>query len=183
MGVTTVTDPRFFSEQQMKDFGNYIQKVVKPLHKDDKPIQRDSGTIKRELAGWVGTVEGTGGLGIEGRLPRQKRLLANARQHREEVLASISRCEKTVEELRKAGVNERDSRIQKFTGYDFPSRTTGGKGHKNGAIENLREELTRTEKQIDQLASGLANLEAQVKEIVPALEKELKAALKLDGLS
>jgi chromosome segregation ATPase len=170
--------PHFFTEQDVKNFNAPLAKLAKKLHANDKPVRRPSNQIRAELAHWIGSQS----LGLEGRVPELKRKLAEVKEHRDDLIAAIKRSEDSLASLRKAGVSERDSRIQRLIGYSFTIRWSDQGGWKNGIIQNLKEEMQRTEKDIDRISVALANTEREAARIVPALEKELHEALELETL-
>jgi len=145
-----------------------------------KPRERHSKEIKLDVARLIADPAKDAN-GLEGSLPRWKRLLSEKQNRRTELLEAIKRSEKQVEELRTMGADSRHPKIREIVGFDFRNKFNEVVHH-DGIIENLKAQLAEVETRIPVLETAVKNTERFVRLELPKLEAELKAALKRESL-
>jgi hypothetical protein len=181
--MVTLTDPKFFGEQDVADFKTLMQKAAQETHalNPAKPRERHSKEIRLEILRLTGDPAKDPN-GMEGSLPRWKRQLSERRTHVDETKAAIKRTEQTIAELREAGaVIQHSQRLRELLGYEFRNKFNEVVAVP-GVLDQLKTELSATEARIESLETAVKNTEAHVKRELPKLQEELKAALKRESL-
>ena len=161
--------PAVVTQQEVDNFNRPLRELSARLQANNKPSRRDSGTIRQAIEN------------LKEPLNRFSRNLADLEQHRCEVVKALDNVNAKVAELKAAGAHP--SKLADLVGYSFSSKiSTDGKGFVNGRLQNLQEELSLTERQIETKKKAVANRQALCDREIPALEAELKESLRLERL-
>jgi DNA repair exonuclease SbcCD ATPase subunit len=178
-----LSDPRFFTEDDMRAFNAPLQEVAKAAAalNPPKPWLRTVSEIKLDIARWTAEAKDNRE-GFEGLLPKFKRQLTERLKAREELKAALTRTEGQIEGLRKAGAGPKYPRLLELLGYDFYSKTYQCMQHRTGVLDQIREQLATTELRIESLEEAVKNTQKRVDRELPKLKAELAEAIKREGL-
>jgi hypothetical protein len=171
------------TQAELDSFNKAQQEITRRVHAMNplKPRPRSSGEIKLDIQRLVGEAR-TNVNGDEGVLPRWKRLLAEKLTYRDETREAVKRTERTIAELKAAGIEGRDTRMRQLCGWTSRSKVTDAPVYHQGVLDDLKQELTLLDDRIKSLRDAVENTQKRVDRELPALEAELKAARKAESL-
>lgn len=165
--------------EELNSINAACQQAAKDAHRNSKPRRESSAQLEEQIVRLVGGIFGR--TTVEGRLPMIRRHVMQHEAHRAEVIEAIDKATAKIAALREASVSERDYRLQKLVGYDFID-SADRRVHQNGLVEDLKEELTRTEKRLVMLREGLKKTEEHVERELPDLKARLAEAKRFESL-
>jgi hypothetical protein len=173
----------YIPQEELTAFNKAQQEITKRVHamNPPRPRPRSSDEIKLDIQRLVGEAR-TNVNGDEGLLPRWTRLLAEKLKYRDETREAVKRTERTIAELKAAGIEDRDSRMRQLCGWTSRSKVTDAPVYHPGVLDDLKQELELLEVRIRSLRTAVDQSQARVDRELPALEAELKAARKAESL-
>jgi len=134
-------------------------------------LPRPSGTVKSEFLRRKLSLDSIVGL-------RDK-----CRSRLDTAKAQLPRAEERLKELREAGVSDRESNIQKLTGYNYFSKNYQTSQHVPGLIEQLRGVIDTESVRLAELEAAVRREELRLRPELERLETEFNEAVRLETLS
>lgn len=178
-----LTDPKFFTEEQMKAFNAPLQDAAKAVHalNPHVPWLRSVAEIRLEMDRLI-LEKAKSPEGYEGLLPKFKRQLGSQYTAKQELREALDRTERNIEGLKKMGAGPKHPRLLELLGYEFFSKVYQRMERRTGILDQIRDQLAATELRIESLEEAVRNTQARVDRELPKLKKELADALKRESL-